>query len=74
LNELEDSRWAIQQQIDCSIYPILTLPPEITSENFVNCLPNINNSQPDPLKAPLLLLNICSTWKKFVLSTPALWD
>ncbi|KAJ7277366.1 hypothetical protein C8J57DRAFT_1126728 [Mycena rebaudengoi] len=52
-------------------YPVLTLPPELTSEIFLHCLvPEMN---PDPLAAPLVFLAICRSWRNIALSTPALW-
>ncbi|KAJ7093775.1 hypothetical protein C8R44DRAFT_989883, partial [Mycena epipterygia] len=66
-----------QLQANHVVYPVLTLPPEITSEIFIRCLP----SGPEPgsqspwhsSRAPWLLLEICKMWRAIALSTPALW-
>ncbi|KAJ7898614.1 hypothetical protein B0H14DRAFT_2315033, partial [Mycena olivaceomarginata] len=55
------------------IYPVLTLPPEITTEIFIRCLPVQWYHLPSPRDAPLLLLQICSSWRALTLCTPALW-
>ncbi|KAJ7498511.1 hypothetical protein FB451DRAFT_1548365 [Mycena latifolia] len=64
----------IQRQLDSIVYPVLTLPPEITSEIFVLCLPaervwDVVN----PQEAPLLLMHVCSAWRQIAISTAALW-
>ncbi|KAJ7758803.1 hypothetical protein DFH07DRAFT_817993, partial [Mycena maculata] len=43
------------------------LPFEISSDIFMRCLP------PHPSFAPMLLLNICSSWSSIALATPSLW-
>ncbi|KAJ7222953.1 hypothetical protein C8J57DRAFT_1536162 [Mycena rebaudengoi] len=68
---LEDQRRGsvqAQDQRECSI---LTLPPEITSEIFVQCLKG--QVHPAPLAAPLIFLAICRSWHAIAVSTPALW-
>ncbi|KAJ7852315.1 hypothetical protein B0H13DRAFT_2084250 [Mycena leptocephala] len=59
-------------QMDSSVYPVLTLPPEITSEIFVHCLPGLQHVV-NTNAAPLLLMRVCRTWRKIATSTPALW-
>ncbi|KAJ7277511.1 hypothetical protein C8J57DRAFT_1007682, partial [Mycena rebaudengoi] len=51
--------------------PILTLPPEIGSEIFLQCLPGV--VYPISSEVPLSLLGICRAWNALALSTPALW-
>ncbi|KAJ7277378.1 hypothetical protein C8J57DRAFT_1465956 [Mycena rebaudengoi] len=72
ITELENRRTAVQVQLGRYIYPVLTLPPEITSEIFVQCLPH-GNVSPHPSEAPLLLLVICRAWRDLAISTPVLW-
>ncbi|KAJ7498523.1 hypothetical protein FB451DRAFT_1548375 [Mycena latifolia] len=64
----------IQRQLDSIVYPVLTLPHEITSEIFKHCLPATRALHSlDPSEAPLLLLHVCSAWREIALATPALW-
>ncbi|KAJ6616207.1 hypothetical protein B0H10DRAFT_1751925, partial [Mycena sp. CBHHK59/15] len=74
LDELEGKRRTIEQQINSSAtFAVLSLPVEIMSEIFVHCLPDLSDSQPDLMKAPFVLMDVCSAWRKIALSTPALW-
>ncbi|KAF8125229.1 hypothetical protein K438DRAFT_1648774, partial [Mycena galopus ATCC 62051] len=60
-----------------SVYPVLTLPNELTSEIFVHCLTSRDDwyaySTPHPEDAPVLLLHVCRAWRSIALSTPGLW-
>ncbi|KAJ7498498.1 hypothetical protein FB451DRAFT_1202097 [Mycena latifolia] len=74
LNDPEAQIKSLQQQLDSIVYPVLTLPPEITSEIFVRCLPAAPDQDAVNLEeAPLLLMHVCSTWKQIAVSTAALW-
>ncbi|KAJ7801489.1 hypothetical protein B0H13DRAFT_1556692, partial [Mycena leptocephala] len=48
------------------IYPILTLPPEITSEIFLHCARATT-------RGPLGVAGVCKAWRSIALATPALW-
>ncbi|KAJ7157211.1 hypothetical protein C8R46DRAFT_959114 [Mycena filopes] len=82
LQLLEETRRLLQEQLDCIVYPILSLPPEITSEIFLECLPpppspSMGSRQQSSHRnnvAPLLLFYVCRAWRKIALSTPRLWD
>ncbi|KAJ7167661.1 hypothetical protein C8R46DRAFT_1350627 [Mycena filopes] len=68
----------IRGQLDTIVYPVLTLPPEITTEIFMRCLPAECELDPggdfvDTSHAPLLLTQICGAWRRIALSTSALW-
>ncbi|KAJ6534213.1 hypothetical protein B0H19DRAFT_847183, partial [Mycena capillaripes] len=69
---LQAERKSIRQQLSVVFYPVLELPPEVTSEIFVHCLPDIP-LHPSVHAAPLLLLKICKKWREIALRTPALW-
>ncbi|KAJ7167598.1 hypothetical protein C8R46DRAFT_1093542, partial [Mycena filopes] len=56
------------------VYPILTLPPEITTEIFLCCLPEKRlGDVVNTMEAPLLLLQVCSVWRQIAISTRRLW-
>ncbi|KAK7055836.1 F-box domain-containing protein [Favolaschia claudopus] len=67
-----------QTALDSFIYPILTLPTEITSEIFTHYVhePRIgrprsyNESQS---RGPLPLAGVCRTWRDVCLANPSLW-
>jgi hypothetical protein len=62
----------IKESLDRVIYPILTLPVEVTSEIFLHCLP-VKPGQPDGRVAPMLLGQICQKWRNIAYSNPRLW-
>ncbi|KAJ6477532.1 hypothetical protein C8R45DRAFT_1007249, partial [Mycena sanguinolenta] len=58
---------------DTIIYPVLSLPAEITTEIFLRCTPSQSNLGESPSEAPLLLAQICRQWRQIALDTPHLW-
>ncbi|KAJ7751691.1 hypothetical protein B0H16DRAFT_1225672, partial [Mycena metata] len=54
------------------VYPILTLPVELTAEIFVHCLPD-DPVPPSGKVAPMLLGRICRKWRNIAKGTPRLW-
>ncbi|KAJ7157210.1 hypothetical protein C8R46DRAFT_909567, partial [Mycena filopes] len=79
LKSLERLRQPLQKELNHRGNPVLSLPPEITSEIFLHCVPAPSPldslGKPNPTKnvAPLLLLQVCRTWRQIALSTPHLW-
>ncbi|KAJ7887406.1 hypothetical protein B0H13DRAFT_2042943 [Mycena leptocephala] len=72
VQDLKQQRADVLSQLAFVVYPVLTLPTEITTEIFKWCyeaglrlLPSV---------APLLLTRVCRDWRELALSTPALWD
>ncbi|KAJ6560443.1 hypothetical protein B0H19DRAFT_1147735, partial [Mycena capillaripes] len=64
----------LQTQLNSIPYPVLTLPPEITSEFFFQCLPELGwSGVRDKGVAPRLLTHVCREWRQIAISTPALW-
>ncbi|KAJ6492810.1 hypothetical protein C8R47DRAFT_1119850 [Mycena vitilis] len=55
-------------------YPVLTLPFEITSQIFLDCLPDEPCSYPSQDEAPLVLTRVCRDWRIVAISTSRLWD
>ncbi|THH12570.1 hypothetical protein EW146_g7571, partial [Bondarzewia mesenterica] len=49
-----------------------TLPPEVLSEIFLNCI--IINAVTLPSRAPILLTRVNRLWRAVALSTPRLWS
>lgn len=50
------------------------LPIELWAQIFLLCLPNEDFVQPDPREAPLLLCQICGSWRRVATGTPLLWS
>lgn len=53
--------------------PIRRLPPELLTEIFMHCLPYQRFIRPAPDQAPLLLAQICASWRRASISIPSLW-
>ncbi|KAJ7473270.1 hypothetical protein FB451DRAFT_1035779, partial [Mycena latifolia] len=71
---LETERDELKDDLASIVYPILTIPNEITSEIFKHCLPVGNRrGRPRCQMAPLLLTTICRHFRQVCLATPALW-
>ncbi|KAK7038470.1 F-box domain-containing protein, partial [Favolaschia claudopus] len=55
------------------LYPVLSLPFEVTSSIFIHCIPADGRVSPSSCAAPLILAQICRQWRDVALSTPILW-
>ncbi|KAJ7113098.1 hypothetical protein C8R44DRAFT_984911 [Mycena epipterygia] len=74
LGAFRDERNILQEQLDAYIYPVDNLPNEIISEIFVNFIPPY--PRPPPLRgifSPVVLGQICRSWREIAFSTPSLW-
>ncbi|KAJ7236159.1 hypothetical protein C8J57DRAFT_1728313 [Mycena rebaudengoi] len=74
LDELEEEEAELEAGLSLVIYPVLTLPVEITSRIFIHCLPSHGCVLPSPSTAPLVLAQICHHWREVALSTRELWS
>ncbi|KAF8217110.1 hypothetical protein K438DRAFT_411513 [Mycena galopus ATCC 62051] len=64
----------IQESLRLIIYPILTIPVELTSEIFLHCLLESEvDAQLSTSLAPLLLGQICRMWRDIAYTNPRLW-
>lgn len=57
-----------------AVAPVRRLPVELLVEVFILCLPDGKYIIPRPTSAPLLLTQVCSSWRDIALSVPALWS
>ncbi|KAJ7183239.1 hypothetical protein C8R46DRAFT_1066351 [Mycena filopes] len=79
IKQLQAKVQAAQLRLDSGVYPILTLPLEITTQFFLWCLPSrsSDNNKWSQLQAasrpPLSLSYVCRDWREIALGTPALW-
>ncbi|KAF8173617.1 hypothetical protein BJ912DRAFT_859202, partial [Pholiota molesta] len=56
--------------------PINDIPTEILCEIFSRCVDQSSARvlmQPNTKIAPMLLCQVCATWRAIILSTPPLW-
>ncbi|KAJ7666551.1 hypothetical protein B0H17DRAFT_1210594 [Mycena rosella] len=74
LEELEERKAAVRAELDGFVFPVLTLPPEITAEIFLQlALGDSNDDDSRDFQGVLLILAVCRTWRTLALSVPALW-
>ncbi|KAJ7200849.1 hypothetical protein GGX14DRAFT_371966, partial [Mycena pura] len=73
LSELHRKQQELEQRLALVVYPVLTLPDEIISRIFVDCLPSHGRVCPSQRTAPLLLAQICRLWRDIALETCELW-
>ncbi|KAJ7479766.1 hypothetical protein FB451DRAFT_1086331, partial [Mycena latifolia] len=71
IDALTAERQHLQTELDSIVYPVLTLPFEITSHIFLHSI--AQNKQPSQYTPPLLLTQICRQWRAIALATPNLW-
>ncbi|KAJ7742777.1 hypothetical protein B0H16DRAFT_1890103 [Mycena metata] len=69
---LTEEKISIQRSLNSIVYPILSLPVEVTTEVFLSCLPD-EPVQPSEKVAPMLLGRVCRHWRDIACSTPRLW-
>ncbi|KAJ7181611.1 hypothetical protein C8R43DRAFT_969644 [Mycena crocata] len=62
----------IQVELDSIVYPVLSLPNEITSNIFLQSIPS--DAQPSRHTSPLLLTQICRQWRAVAFATPGIWQ
>lgn len=76
VQRLEKEENGIQASLDTqrdALSPIRRLPVELLSEIFKLCLPG-SYIVPKLKSAPLLLVQVCSSWRRLALSIPQLWS
>ncbi|KAJ6542936.1 hypothetical protein B0H19DRAFT_957879, partial [Mycena capillaripes] len=73
LQALEEKQRELETALSTIVYPVLTLPPEIVSRIFVECLPSHGRVRPSPRTPPLVLAQICQKWREIALTDSILW-
>ncbi|KAJ7352128.1 hypothetical protein DFH08DRAFT_858001 [Mycena albidolilacea] len=78
LQSLREARTGVLDELHSLIYPVLSLPFEITSQIFLHCLPK---RLEDPIRpypsldeAPLVFTRVCRDWRTVAISTSTLWN
>ncbi|KAJ6448490.1 hypothetical protein C8R45DRAFT_1046137 [Mycena sanguinolenta] len=71
---LEKQEEEVEARLKEIAYPVLSLPAEITSRIFVECLLRDDGLSLLTARTPLLLMRVCRQWKDIALSTCQLWS
>ncbi|KAJ7200827.1 hypothetical protein GGX14DRAFT_659559 [Mycena pura] len=74
ISELHRKQQELEQRLALVVYPVFTVPNEIISRIFVDCLPSHGRVCPSYRTAPLLLAQICRLWRDIALETCELWS
>ena len=80
IKELRRKRIPLKRKINRFHSPVLRLPPELYSEIFTACLPEISwsalgeNVTVPYSNMPLLIGMVCSAWRELAWSMPQLWS
>ncbi|KAJ7039806.1 hypothetical protein C8F04DRAFT_279755 [Mycena alexandri] len=74
LDALENRRRELRAELGNIVYPVLTLPSELVSQIFVDCLPSHGRVRPKVDTLPLSLSQICRDWREIALSSCELWS
>ncbi|KAJ7474722.1 hypothetical protein FB451DRAFT_1246432 [Mycena latifolia] len=73
LSTVAAERQTVKEYLGGIVYPILTIPTELTAKIFVDCLPDHGRVWPSAEMAPLLLVQVCRSWREIALGTGDLW-
>jgi len=78
LQELENQHKALEDKMDAHrglLSPLRRglIPMDILQEIFLSCLPIDHDSIICNKEAPVLLTQVCSSWRRIALNTPLLW-
>ncbi|KAJ7850037.1 hypothetical protein B0H14DRAFT_2764520 [Mycena olivaceomarginata] len=80
LEQLEARKLAVQSELNGFIFPVLTLPLEITTEIFLRYAADVHSAYDVPFglhdwlsRRISVLLKVCRAWTTLALSVPALW-
>ncbi|KAF8150129.1 hypothetical protein B0H34DRAFT_757444 [Crassisporium funariophilum] len=61
------------QRYRALLSPMRRIPVDILQEIFIYCVPSEHNASMCAVEAPVLLTQICSSWRQIALRTPRLW-
>ncbi|KAJ7767259.1 hypothetical protein B0H16DRAFT_354357 [Mycena metata] len=77
LSDLTDRCERLSESIDAHqavVSLARRLPEDVLREIFLACLPSAGNPVMSSREAPMLLVQVCSNWRKIAFATPQLWS
>ncbi|KAJ7167751.1 hypothetical protein C8R46DRAFT_1270068 [Mycena filopes] len=69
--KLRTDRGLIQSQLDSIVYPIQSLPLDVTLEIFGHC--GLVREHHHGYWSPTTVFRVCKSWREIALATPSLW-
>ncbi|KAJ7058758.1 hypothetical protein C8F01DRAFT_281670 [Mycena amicta] len=73
LAELAQTRAAVASQLQRITYPILTLPPELTTQIFAYYAELMAQAYSSFVGGPFVLTQVCRVWRHIALAMPRMW-
>ncbi|KAJ7230046.1 hypothetical protein GGX14DRAFT_582054 [Mycena pura] len=73
LDALDSERCQLEETLDSFVYPITSIPVEIASQIFLDCLPANGRVRPSISSAPVSLAQVNHHWREIAVSIPHLW-
>ncbi|KAJ7058805.1 hypothetical protein C8F01DRAFT_1147284 [Mycena amicta] len=74
LSELAQARKTVAEQLKTATYPILTIPPEVTSQIFAYYAEFMAEKWQTLESAPWVLTHVCRAWRSLALALPRIWS
>ncbi|KAJ7058760.1 hypothetical protein C8F01DRAFT_1370957 [Mycena amicta] len=72
LADLAHTRKEISDQLRTITYPILTIPPELTTLIFTHLADLIADE--DEFTSPFVLTHVCRAWRRIAVASPRIWS
>ncbi|KAJ7058414.1 hypothetical protein C8F01DRAFT_1232633 [Mycena amicta] len=69
ISSLCEQKKDLEQELHAFVYPVLTIPPELTSEIFTQVVDSVGGTP----YYPLTLASVCRRWREIALSSYRLW-
>ncbi|KAJ7649722.1 hypothetical protein FB45DRAFT_778710 [Roridomyces roridus] len=73
LTRLQTDRQDIIDQLAVVVYPVLTLPHDVTAEIFLRYVHEDDDDDLSSTCRPILIASVCALWREVALSNPCLW-
>ncbi|KAF7343943.1 F-box domain-containing protein [Mycena venus] len=74
LTLLRSKRDVLSGALNSIVYPILTIPPELTTEIFGYYVHDNERSAPAMIRNSLTVASVCRAWRAIAISSGALWN
>ncbi|KAG8215484.1 hypothetical protein J3R82DRAFT_9115 [Butyriboletus roseoflavus] len=73
LEQRRDRVKGVVQELEALVSPVRRMPTDIMAKVFEHCVWDQASPRADPRMAPLLLSQVCRSWRYLLFSLPSLW-
>lgn len=74
LEHQRDQVKSVVQELEALVSPVRRMPTDIMAKVFEHCIWDQASPRADPRMAPLLLVQVCRSWRYLLFSLPCLWS